>query len=178
MHPVRRKLNHLTWNKTLEYFARVYSRLTHIYDEHIVDLTAFCKKTNLIQIPYNADQYEEIYEMLSNVTEYFDVPSDLDLPAPFYHLSATNKVTQMGCDYAHTEGRTLKLLRILCFYNYPVDDWFAKPSRKIAKCLHRDHSLSFLKCSVDSPCNKSPIPIRMSLDKLHLFCLVLLKINF
>ncbi|KAF5394752.1 hypothetical protein PHET_10353 [Paragonimus heterotremus] len=59
MHPVRRKLNDLTWNKTLEYFAHVYSRLTFIYDEHIVDLTAFCKKTNLIQIPYNVDQYEE-----------------------------------------------------------------------------------------------------------------------
>ncbi|KAF5394751.1 hypothetical protein PHET_10352 [Paragonimus heterotremus] len=63
--------------------------------------------------------FYRIYEMLSNVTEYFDVPSDLDLPAPFYHLSATNKVTQMGCDYANTGGITLKTLRILCFYNYP-----------------------------------------------------------
>ncbi|KAF7258032.1 hypothetical protein EG68_04288 [Paragonimus skrjabini miyazakii] len=74
--------------------------------------------------------------------------------------SVMNKVTQMGCDYANTDGSTLKTLRILCFYNYPVDDWFDLPTRNIAKCLYNDHSLSFSKCSVDSPCNKSPGLIR------------------
>ncbi|KAF7260610.1 hypothetical protein EG68_02274 [Paragonimus skrjabini miyazakii] len=191
---MRRKVNNLTWNKTLEHFAHIYARPTHIYDEHIIDLMYFCQRENIIQIPYNVDQYEEIYEQLSNVTEYFDKPSDLGLPAYFFHLiitlfvrsyvprmfpkSATNKVTQMGCDYAHANWRILKTLRILCFYNYPLDEWDALPSRNIAKCLYNDNSLSFSKCSVDSPCSKHPGLIRISIHTLHLFCLILLTVNF
>ncbi|KAF5396183.1 hypothetical protein PHET_11186 [Paragonimus heterotremus] len=60
-----------------------------------------------------------LYELLSNVTEYFDKPSGSALPSHFYRLSVTNKVTQTGCDYAYAEGRELKTLLILCFYNYP-----------------------------------------------------------
>ncbi|KAF5396068.1 hypothetical protein PHET_11267 [Paragonimus heterotremus] len=60
MYPVGRKVNDLvsTWNKTLEYFAHVYSRPTYIYDEHIANLMDFCRKANLIQISYRADHHE------------------------------------------------------------------------------------------------------------------------
>ncbi|KAF5397333.1 hypothetical protein PHET_09065 [Paragonimus heterotremus] len=59
MYPGRIKVNNLTWNKTLEYFAHVYSRPAHIYDEYIIDLTRFCDKTNLLDILYEVDRYEE-----------------------------------------------------------------------------------------------------------------------
>ncbi|KAF5396676.1 hypothetical protein PHET_10311 [Paragonimus heterotremus] len=84
-----------------------------------MDLTRFYDKTNLLGIPYEVDRYEEIYEQLSNVTNYFDVPSESGLTEYFYHLSVTNKVTQMGCDYAYAGRMGLKTLEVLCFYNYP-----------------------------------------------------------
>ncbi|KAF5396858.1 hypothetical protein PHET_09935 [Paragonimus heterotremus] len=92
--------------------------------------------------------------------------------------SVTNKVTQMGCDYAYAGRMGLKTLEVLCFYNYPLDEWYNLSSRNIAKCLYNDHSLSFSKCNVDSPCNKYPGLVRMSFNKLHLFCLIFLITNF
>ncbi|KAF5396957.1 hypothetical protein PHET_09998 [Paragonimus heterotremus] len=59
MYPGRVKVNNLTWDKTLEYFAHIYSRPTHIYDDYIIDLAKFCEKTNLLDVPYEVDQYEE-----------------------------------------------------------------------------------------------------------------------
>ncbi|KAF5396846.1 hypothetical protein PHET_10127, partial [Paragonimus heterotremus] len=60
-----------------------------------------------------------LYELLSNVSETFGIKSDWELASQFYSLSVTNKTTQMGCDYVHTDEKEPKALHILCFYNYP-----------------------------------------------------------
>ncbi|KAF7260608.1 hypothetical protein EG68_02272 [Paragonimus skrjabini miyazakii] len=173
-----RKLNILTWNKTLEHFAHIYSRPTHLDYATILELSDFCEKTNLMQISYEVDQHEEIYELLSNATEYFGKDSPFGLASLFHRLSATNKATQMGCDYGYNNRTVVPTIFVQCFYDYPLDEWFVQPSPIELKCLYRDDSLSFSRCSVDSPSNKSPDLNRISFKKLHLVCLVLLKINF
>ncbi|KAF7258031.1 hypothetical protein EG68_04287 [Paragonimus skrjabini miyazakii] len=82
IYPMRRK----KWNKTLEYFAHVYSKPIHVDKLRIIKMSDFCEKANIIPIYYDVDQYEEIYEQLSNVTQYFDVSSESDLPEYFYRM--------------------------------------------------------------------------------------------
>ncbi|KAF7257324.1 hypothetical protein EG68_05970 [Paragonimus skrjabini miyazakii] len=84
----------------------------------------------------------------------------------------------MGCDYTHINRTVFPFIHILCLYNYPFDEWISQPPQGEEKCLYRDHSLSFSRCNVDSPCNKSFILIHMSFNKIYLFFVILLTINF
>ncbi|KAF7235566.1 hypothetical protein EG68_11370, partial [Paragonimus skrjabini miyazakii] len=119
-----------------------------------------------------------IYELLSKVPEHFNEDALQGLPTYFYHLSATDRATQVGCDYAYTNKTVVPAIYILCFYNYPLDEWFAQLAQGKGKCLYRDHSLSFSKCNVDSPCNKSFSLIHVSFNKHYFIFLILLTINF
>ncbi|KAF5396124.1 hypothetical protein PHET_11079 [Paragonimus heterotremus] len=56
--PERRKLPRLTWNKTLEHFAHVYSRHIHFMDMTITDLVDFYMKEKIAPIFCDVDQYE------------------------------------------------------------------------------------------------------------------------
>ncbi|KAF7253027.1 hypothetical protein EG68_08930 [Paragonimus skrjabini miyazakii] len=178
MYPVGRKLNNLTWNKTLEYFAHIYSRPTHSDNVPFLSLTNFCKKADVVQASYEVDQHEGIYQQLSNVTEYFGETSPFGLASHFQRLSVTNKAIQMGCDYGYNNRTVVPTIFVQCFYNHPFEEWFSQPPQEELTCLYRDHSLSFSKCSMESPCNKSPSLICMSFNNYHLFCLILLAVNF
>ncbi|KAF5394631.1 hypothetical protein PHET_10865 [Paragonimus heterotremus] len=56
--PEGRKLTSLTWNKTLEHFAHVYSLLTYFDDVTIPGLVDFCMKAKITYINFEVDQYE------------------------------------------------------------------------------------------------------------------------
>ncbi|KAF5397166.1 hypothetical protein PHET_09945 [Paragonimus heterotremus] len=193
--PVRRKVNTLTWNKTLEYFAHVYSMRTYFEDVTIPDRDEFERKADIIATAYEVDHYEGLYEILPKVTEHYSDNIESDLPKQFYRLiehgystftillhrispkSSTNKATQMGCDYAYTNRTVVPAIHILCFINCPYHVIFGRPARGKVSCLYRDHSVSFSKCKLDTPCNNSPGLTRMSLNTFRLFCLILVIIE-
>ncbi|KAF6769386.1 hypothetical protein AHF37_09822 [Paragonimus kellicotti] len=74
---------------------------------------------NAIELFFEVDQYEGIYELLSNLAEDYDKPIQSYLAEPFYDLSIPNIVTQMGCDYARGHRKPLQTIEIVCYYNYP-----------------------------------------------------------
>ncbi|KAF5396546.1 hypothetical protein PHET_10450 [Paragonimus heterotremus] len=115
----------------------------------------------------------QLYGTLPNVTEHYSDNINWDLPTYFYRLSSTNKVTQMGCDYAYTNRTVVPPIFILCFFNCPYHDFYGRPARGKVSCLYRDPSLSFSKCNVDTPRNNSPGSIRLPSNMFHLFCLIL-----
>ncbi|KAF5395802.1 hypothetical protein PHET_11363 [Paragonimus heterotremus] len=117
--PAQRKLTRLRWNKTLEYFAHVYSVHTQIRDITIPDLMSLCWKAKLTPITFEVDQYERIYELLSKVPEHFNEVALQGMPTLFYRLSARDRATQMGCDYAYNRRKVVPAIHILCLYNYP-----------------------------------------------------------
>ncbi|KAF5395977.1 hypothetical protein PHET_07476 [Paragonimus heterotremus] len=59
MSSVGRKSNILTWNKTLEHFAHIYSRPTHPDYATMPELSDFCEQTNIMQISYEVDHHEQ-----------------------------------------------------------------------------------------------------------------------
>ncbi|KAF5396067.1 hypothetical protein PHET_11266, partial [Paragonimus heterotremus] len=102
-----------------------------------------------------------IYELLSNVTDYFGKSSPFELASIFHRL-------EPGKPTCNSE---------LTIFNFRFKEWSAQPSQKELRCLYRDPSLSFSKCNVDPPCNKYPGLIDKPFSKLRLFCLILLTIN-
>ncbi|KAF7237567.1 hypothetical protein EG68_10886 [Paragonimus skrjabini miyazakii] len=84
--PERKKLPSLAWNKTLEYFAHVYSRHIQLMDITIADLVDFYRKAKIVPIFCEVDQYERIYEFLSKVPEHYGKNALQGLPTYFYRL--------------------------------------------------------------------------------------------
>ncbi|KAF5395976.1 hypothetical protein PHET_07475 [Paragonimus heterotremus] len=76
-----------------------------------------------------------MYELLSNATEYFGKDSPFGLASLFHRLndctncvlllhslsskSATNRATQMGCDYGYNNRTAVPTIIVQCFYDYP-----------------------------------------------------------
>ncbi|KAF5397083.1 hypothetical protein PHET_09787 [Paragonimus heterotremus] len=55
---VKRKVNTLKWNNTLQHFARVYVQRTYFEDVNIPELHKFHIEANIISTEYKVDKYE------------------------------------------------------------------------------------------------------------------------
>ncbi|KAF7257327.1 hypothetical protein EG68_10002 [Paragonimus skrjabini miyazakii] len=131
----KRKVNTLKWNKTLEYFAHVHARNTYFEDLTIPKIWDFRSKANIVSMDYEVDQYEGLYEMLPNVTKYYDKKGGGLLATFFYRLTSTNKTTQMGCDYTYTNRTVVPAIHILCFFNFPLSVQLSKDMPSLFRIL-------------------------------------------
>ncbi|KAF5394689.1 hypothetical protein PHET_10618 [Paragonimus heterotremus] len=98
----------------------------------------------------------QLYYILRNVTKYYGENVDSGLPVNFYRLKFQLKTFSSNIRYY---------------------DFFAQPGGGEGKCLYHDHSLSFWRCNVDTPCNTSSGFTCTFFNVFHLLCLILVIIE-